>query len=271
MLTKGNIVFAENGKITSKKNGSIILKAGMEPGEKDIYDSTVKFEGTTPQVEILGEGRIKIYYNPTEGKKDHKYKNPTNYSESPTLETYMLVNDIYDLQGITACLFGSYALNQDIDASPTKTWNEGFFPIKEWGAEKPAPFSGIFDGNNYVIKNLYINRPNEEMVGLFGDITGVNRYRAVLRNLIVENAVISGKRCVGVVFGQATEINMLGIFVNNSKIRSEADFGKVGGCVLVNKYKSVSSNNTFLYKNGIKSKTNNKLFGSCVHCEDNSQ
>jgi hypothetical protein len=271
--TKGNIVFRKDGKVLNKRNGSIILKSGMIPGEKDEYNGTVKFEGSPSQIEMLGRGKVKIYYNPTKGEKKHKYYNPTTYSNKLPglkLETYMLVNDVYDLQDITGCLYGSYALSQNIDASPTKEQNwgngKGFFPIKD--AKDGAPFSGIFDGNNHVIRNLYINRPEENNVGLFGDVTGVNEYRSVLKDFTVENAFIRGKYCVGVAIGQATGVEVSNVNVIKSEIRSDEDPGIIGGCVIVNTHKLISANNTVVYeKDVLKSKGDNKLFGVCVRCK----
>jgi hypothetical protein len=272
LQTKGNIVFKKEGEIVSAGGGSVTLKSGMLPGEKDIYDATVKFEGGLDQIKILNGGRLKIYYNPLKGKEKHKYHNPTIFSHHfSDLEpiTYELVNDVYDLQGITGCLYGTYALSQDIDASPTKTWNngKGFTPIKN--IRTGSPFSGVFDGNNHIIKNLYINRPDEAMVGIFSDVTGVNDYRSLLKDLTVDNAYIVGKRCVGAVVGQATGIEILNVNVANSKISgSGGKFAKIGGCILVNKHRSVSANNTVLYLNGTK--IEGGLFGSCVRCEEES-
>lgn len=271
LYTKKSIVFKKGGEIINEGNGSIILKSGMMPRWGNVYDSTVKFEGGIDQIKVLGKGKVKIYYNPTKGKEKHKYHNPTIYNDYFSQlepETYRLVNDVYDLQGIVGCLYGAYALSQDIDASVTGSWNngKGFTPIKN--IKNGAPFSGIFDGNHHIVKNLYINRPEEDMVGLFGDVTGVNEYRSLLRDFTVDNAYIRGRSCVGVIIGQATGVEIYNVNVSGSRIYSSTDdFSKIGGCILVNKHKLVSANDTILYKNGVKQEDNNKLFGSCVHCE----
>ncbi|RLG56435.1 MAG: peptidase A26, partial [Hadesarchaea archaeon] len=53
-----------------------------------------------------------------------------------------------------------------IDASETVNWNNGagFEPV----GTSDNPFTGSLDGHGYVIKNLYINRPDTNNVGLFG-------------------------------------------------------------------------------------------------------
>lgn len=288
--TKGSIFFEENGKIVNKGNGSVILKAGMEPGDKDIYESTVKFKSVN-QIEMpnSGNGKIKIYYNPQKGEEEHKYHNPTIYSNKlpkSKLETNMLVNDIYDLQDVTYCLYCHYALSQDIDASPTfdKNWGNGhgFAPIKniiktKKDKEIEVPFSGVFDGNNRTIANLYINRPLEEKVGLFGDITGGHTYNSRIRNFTIKNSTIIGKRCIGAIIGHATGATIVNVYVEGSKVEIESmdekekkDVGKIAGCVLRNHHEQISASNTAIYESGELKKddiSDDHLFGSCVDCE----
>ncbi|MDP6584491.1 MAG: GLUG motif-containing protein, partial [Anaerolineales bacterium] len=65
----------------------------------------------------------------------------------------------------------------DIDAASTSSWygGAGFFPI---GVASPY-FTGTYDGDNYLITNLYINKPYIVWNGLFGAmISG-----AVVKNL----------------------------------------------------------------------------------------
>lgn len=54
----------------------------------------------------------------------------------------------------------------NIDASDTKLWNSnaGFSPI----GNQTIPFTGQYDGGDYVIESLFINRPDEDGIGLFG-------------------------------------------------------------------------------------------------------
>ncbi|HOK09181.1 MAG TPA: GLUG motif-containing protein, partial [Candidatus Hydrogenedens sp.] len=55
----------------------------------------------------------------------------------------------------------TYNLRADIDASDTINWDggKGFNPIDT--------FTGVFNGNGYSIQDLYINRPDEDIVSLF--------------------------------------------------------------------------------------------------------
>ncbi|HPP59954.1 MAG TPA: PASTA domain-containing protein, partial [Candidatus Hydrogenedens sp.] len=88
-------------------------------------------------------------------------------------------------------LNGEYILTQDIDASDTINWNDraGFKPI--------GTFTGKFYGNGHAVFNLYINRPTESNVGLFGH-TGAGAEITYLR---VVNAEIVGQNKVGIVVG----------------------------------------------------------------------
>ncbi len=151
-------------------------------------------------------------------------------------------------------LSGNYVLNSDINCKDSSEWNYdaieeeylGFAPL---GTEA-TPFTGVFDGNGHVISNLFINRENEDFIGLFGkiyneaqisdvglsdiNITGniyvggfVGRNReGVIKNSYVEGSVI-GKQLVGGIVGQ----NRNGTVMNSySKANVEGEL-VVGGLV----------------------------------------
>lgn len=61
-----------------------------------------------------------------------------------------------------------------------------------------SPFAGSYNGNNKAIKNLTINRPDENNVGLFGYVG----YGATLKNVKLENADIQGNGAVGGLIGE---------------------------------------------------------------------
>ncbi|MBI9016789.1 MAG: hypothetical protein JEZ07_05950 [Phycisphaerae bacterium] len=58
-------------------------------------------------------------------------------------------------------------------------------------------FSGIFDGDGYVIKNLVINEPDKDYVGMFG-VTGVD---CLIKNLELDNCQIVGRDNVAALIG----------------------------------------------------------------------
>ena len=65
-------------------------------------------------------------------------------------------------------------------------WNngEGWEPI----GDSNSPFTAIFDGNGHQIRNLYIDRPTTDFVGLFGNVEGET---ASLRNLGLTGKLMS--------------------------------------------------------------------------------
>jgi uncharacterized repeat protein (TIGR02543 family) len=84
------------------------------------------------------------------------------------------IEDWYDLDAVRGDLGGTYLLMNDLDsttpgyeelASPTANMGKGWDPI---GFAYGDPFTGSFDGQGYEIRDLYINRPDEEHIGLFG-------------------------------------------------------------------------------------------------------
>ena len=110
------------------------------------------------------------------------------------------------LQAINNNLTGDYKLMSDIDCSATSTWNEdpenlgtyrGFQPI---GGENL--FTGNLDGNNKTITGLYINRPDESNVGLFGTI-GLETTSVQVKDLTITDSDITGSNNVGILAGSA--------------------------------------------------------------------
>lgn len=103
-----------------------------------------------------------------------------------------------------------FKLVNDIDLSSVENWD----PI----GDEAVNFEGKFDGNGFSIKNLTINRPDEDYVGLFGRTAGAVG-ATELKNVIIENATITGDSLVGALLGRvsasinnckATNINITG-------------------------------------------------------------
>lgn len=67
-------------------------------------------------------------------------------------------------------LGANFVLTGAIDCTGTPTWNSntGFAPIGDSG----HPFTGTFDGRNYAIDGLTMNRSSTDGIGLFGSIRG---------------------------------------------------------------------------------------------------
>ena len=70
-------------------------------------------------------------------------------------------------------------------------------PIGTGGAGDNKYFKGVFDGNGHTIKNLTINRPDEDTVGLFGSISS----GAEIKNLGLTDVDVIGNDYVGGLVG----------------------------------------------------------------------
>jgi len=111
------------------------------------------------------------------------------------------IRDWYDLDNIRNNFDASYVLMNDLDsttagytklASPTANAGKGWQPI--------SPFNGIsgsFHGQGYEIRDLFINRPGEGLVGLFGWVA----VAGVVEDIDMVNTTVTGGYAVGSLVG----------------------------------------------------------------------
>jgi len=129
-----------------------------------------------------------------------------------------LIEDAFDLDAVRNNLTAHYKLIKNIDLN-TSPFNqgEGWVPIGDNSTDSIASrFRGTFDGNNYVIKNLYINRPSIIRQGLFG-YTEVS----TIKNIGVKDVNITGSSNTGGLVG----------YNYNSSIINSYSTGSVTGIV----------------------------------------
>ncbi|UCE36896.1 MAG: tandem-95 repeat protein [Thermoplasmata archaeon] len=130
---------------------------------------------------------------------------------SGTPEDPYIIENVNELQDMNLDLTAHYKLGNDIDASATSGWNSGagFEPV----GNTSSYFTGSFDGDNHTISGLYINRPSQDYVGLFGWVEG-----GELKNVIFKDAFVTGKDYVGTLSG----INQVpGVKVSNCIVYGE--------------------------------------------------
>ena len=120
-----------------------------------------------------------------------------------------------------------YRLSVDIDATPTRQWDSeaGFNPIG-------GSFGGRFDGRGYVVRGLFIDRADEEDVGLFADITNIGVL--AVRDLGVEEADIRGERNVGIIAGSVVNADLLRVWSTGKVYGSDYYVGGVAGFFYAN-------------------------------------
>jgi hypothetical protein len=159
------------------------------------------------------------------------------YTPSQDLE----IRTWYDLDDVRDNLAGNHNLMNDLDsttpgyeelASPTANGGKGWQPIGfidlRYGYAGPGPFGGTFDGQGYEICDLYINRPDEDYVGLFG----VVYQDGVIKNVGVVNATVTGSHSVGGLLGSnaATVSNCY----CSGKVTGDEYVGGLVGLIIVN-------------------------------------
>ena len=112
----------------------------------------------------------------------------------------------YDLDAVRDNLEGNHTLMNDLNsttpgyeelASPAANGGQGWEPI---GTSIPIcsfhSLTGAFDGQGYEIHDLYINRPDEDHVGLFGIAYGYV-VDGVIQNVGLVNVTVTGNNSVG--------------------------------------------------------------------------
>ena len=176
--------------ITSTGGGAVTLQSDAT----GTGSGTVSFSGAGA---VSTSGAVTIYYNPTNPVgtalgtvNATEYTTPTNFSSDvsggATLTSYMLVNNIEDLQNLNNNLSGNYALGRDIDATATPNWNggAGFTPI---GGNSYSYFTGIFNGQDHTINGLTIDLASQSYVGMFGEVSSAT----------IENVNLAGVNVAG--------------------------------------------------------------------------
>jgi hypothetical protein len=116
---------------------------------------------------------------------------------------YLEIQNWYDLYAIRDNLVGHYLLMNDLSsttagygelASTASNQGKGWQPI----GTSDDPFTGTLEGQGYEISDMFVNRPDESLVGIFGavDVGGV------IQNVKVVNADVTGEWAVGGLVGE---------------------------------------------------------------------
>jgi hypothetical protein len=127
---------------------------------------------------------------------------PPPYNPPPSQN--LKIRTWYDLAAVRVNLAGNHTLMNDLDsttagydelASPTANQGKGWKPIKFTYYTETYLFKGSFYGQGYEIRDIFINRPNESTVGLFGTVAGH------IENIGVVNITVTGDHAVGGLVG----------------------------------------------------------------------
>jgi hypothetical protein len=162
----------------------------------------------------------------------------------PPFSKDLEIRDWYDLDDIRDNLDGNHILMNDLNsttagyeklASPTANDGKGWEPIILVYQGVLIGFKGTFDGQGYEIRNLFINRPDEDYVGLFGLVEGAG----VIQYIGMVNATVIGAEYVGGLVGYSR-----GTVSNSSSTGSVTGNDRVGGLVGWNRNGTVSNSHS---------------------------
>ena len=152
-----------------------------------------------------------------------------------------LISDLADLKALSETSSPStdwakyYKQTADIDASVTQYWddddtndgtssgnNEGYSPI----GNSTNKFSGTYDGQNYKITGLTINRGGTDFNGMFGYSSG-----ATLISIFLVNVDVTGNSSVGGLYGtnQTSPSDIDDCYVSGSVEATNSTTGACGG------------------------------------------
>jgi len=86
-------------------------------------------------------------------------------------------------------------------------------------------FTGTFDGDDYEIKDVYINRTSVDSIGLFGKVEG-----GLIQNVLLDNMTIKGNDNVGALVGVvAPSSTISNIVMNQGNITGDDGVGGIVG------------------------------------------
>lgn len=136
-------------------------------------------------------------------------------------DPYQIAN-VDQLQNMNLYLDDHYILVNDIDASATASWNDGkgFEPVgRDTDSDsrdfQGTKFTGSLDGQGYNITGLFIDRPSEDYIGLFGCIY----FNSKIENVCIVDVYMHGQSFIGGLVGE----------MDNGKVSNCHATGKVIG------------------------------------------
>ncbi len=165
-----------------------------------------------------------------------------NLEGTGTEDAPYLIKNATQLDMIRTDQFSFYKLANDIDltyATQNKLGEfynagKGWTPIS-YSNSTTGAFSGGLDGNGYSIIGLYINRPDEDYVGLFSRIDNENYSNLYIKNLNFKDSNIIGKKYVGALSGSISpgtlerNLNLKNIGIINGQIKGASYVGGISG------------------------------------------
>lgn len=229
LMSLGNI---NAMNVTFEGRRIVIDTERLKTGDDKMAAGSINVRTTDAGQVVLGydaynEGEIKgTYDGKQKSAEDLATVTAANGSSTDNLKGYMWVEDIEQLQAVNTNLSGQYALRNSIDATATKGRADGGFkPIIGKDDGNDIAFTGKFDGLDYNIFNLNINRNTEGNVGLFGMVGN----GAVIRNVTLVGGSIKGQNNVGALAGQVSGGAQISNIMNSASVTGSSNVGGIIG------------------------------------------
>jgi hypothetical protein len=170
--------------------------------------------GSSPQMSLI----------PVTAEEDYGSNGKFLAPIEPPAEGSVAISDRAGLESMINDLDGKYHLTADIDLSG-KEWKPisvGSRLVIGW-QDTYLPFTGTFDGQGHVIRNLKITDKSIRYVGLFGGVEG-----ATIKNTGMEDTIIdAGDSMVGAICGSGTAL--IDNCYNTGSVSSEFESGGISG------------------------------------------
>ena len=237
--TTADIKISSDGKTaTLTKNGKTLLAQISNPTEAKFTKMSAKPLSTSPSpseqnantgyqklvVKLTNttKASINVVFTPilSDGDKGKTLPNYSNSNAGSLLQAYPSdttlnpnaegVYEIYDSEQL--CLFSKMVadgetfsdktvrLMSDIDMK-----GRSFQPIG--GNGTGTYFKGTFDGNDHVVKNLFVFEPSGERVGFFGHCSG-----ATIQNFGIESGTVFGSSATAGLMGYGSSVTIQNSF-----------------------------------------------------------
>ena len=198
--TDGVQVFSQSSDSTSVMTNPALM---------DILDVDVN------SVDDDGDGLIEIYT--AEQLNNIRYVlDGSSYKTSTTAAA--------NTTGCPSSGCNGYELEDDIYLTAYAS-GTGWVPV----GTAATGFSGIFEGNEYIIRNLTIAMPTADLVGFFGALTG----GAQVRNVRLADVDVTGRLSVGGLAGRAYGTSSADVTIVNTSVEGSvaASANNLGGLV----------------------------------------
>jgi len=169
---------------------------GNEVFTRYVINDSVNGIWSIYPADIDGDEKVDVLGASFTDNKIKWFKNESHtFAGSGTSESPLQVSSPEDLHYVRFALSSPFLVTNDIDlnVAPYST-GEGWEPIGQ--NVSGSEFQGVFDGNGFTIKNLFINRPTADNVGLFGVNLGV------IKNIALEDVDITSARYTGALVGR---------------------------------------------------------------------